>query len=200
MDIKTITYDERGCFLPELEKWKSVTGYEGLYEISQYGRIKSLARTKVAKGNTCSSVKERIRVLCPERSGYLLATLCKDGKGLVHKSHLLVWDHFGDTPRKGRELQVDHKDENKLNNLIYNLQLSDTRANVSKARLTKDNRRSNYTGVQPIPNGRNKRWGAFIVINKKNTYIGGFATEIDASRAYQNQLDIIQQSRTNTKL
>lgn len=97
-------------FMDELkEEWKDVIGYEDLYQISNFGRIKSIKYEydKILKTNLTNS-------------GYLELTLHKNKK-LKHKTiHRLVAIHFVDNPENKKE--VNHKDGNKLNNYAYNLE------------------------------------------------------------------------------
>ena len=61
------------------EEWRDVVGYEGLYQVSNQGRVKSLER-KVPKRNGERTVKERILKPITDRYGYLIVCLCAGGK------------------------------------------------------------------------------------------------------------------------
>lgn len=91
------------------EYWKPVVGYEGLYEVSNWGRVKSL-----------KFGKERILKPCTNRYGYLFVKLCKDGKVKPFTVHRLVAEAF--LPNPDNLPQVNHKDENKQNNIVSNLE------------------------------------------------------------------------------
>ena len=95
------------------EEWKPIPGYEGLYEVSNYGRVRSYKRSSKGKilspGNTGNN-----------GSGYLFVTLCKDGKAKPCTVHRLVADAF--IPNPNKLSQVNHKDENKQNNYFGNLE------------------------------------------------------------------------------
>lgn len=93
------------------EKWKTIEGYEGLYEISSFGRVKSLKF-----GN------ERILKPCKNRD-YLKVCLWKKGKKESKLIHRLVSDAFIQNPYNLPE--VNHIDENKTNNNVNNLEWSD---------------------------------------------------------------------------
>lgn len=93
-----------------MEKWKSVKGYDGLYEVSNTGKVRSLKFGKVKE-------------LSPgdKGNGYLFIDLCKEGKRKRFYIHRLVVQAFiGEIP-KG--LVVNHKDENPSNNNVYNLEI-----------------------------------------------------------------------------
>lgn len=91
-----------------MEKWKKIKGYEN-YEISTYGNVKSLKN-------------KNIKILKPSKSnsGYLQVVLCKNGKTKNHFIHRLVAENF--IENKNNYSEINHKDENKLNNHIDNLE------------------------------------------------------------------------------
>ena len=100
------------------EYWKPVVGYEGLYEVSNWGRVKSI-----------KFGKERILKLHKDTSGYLCVTLCKNNNQCQFKVHRLVAEVFIDNPNNYKE--VNHKDENKTNNVVTNLEWCDRKYNVN---------------------------------------------------------------------
>ena len=95
-----------------MEIWKDIKDYEGLYQISNYGRVKSL-------GN---SQKRKEKILKPEYSNkdYACVHLRKDGKNKKYRIHRLVAEAF--MPNPDNLPCVNHKDENKLNNKVENLE------------------------------------------------------------------------------
>ena len=96
--------------------WKDISGFEGLYKVSDCGQVKSLPR----KG----SLKERILKLGLNNSGYHHVCLCKDGKQKTFQVHRLVALAFLDGDNT---LTVNHIDECKANNHVSNLEyLSNT--------------------------------------------------------------------------
>lgn len=101
------------------EIWKPVPGYEGQYEVSNLGRVKSLARFVPAKSNGVRPVKEKILQQCVIK-GYCNVILCKNGKshkhGLVHR---LVAQAF--IPNPENKPNIDHLDCNPLNNCVNNI-------------------------------------------------------------------------------
>jgi hypothetical protein len=168
------------------EEWRPIIGYEGLYEISNFGRVKSLA--KVWYTGNYNSRREKPETIMTPRfngNGYHQALLRKNGSRVNISNHLLVWDHFGNSPRNGRELCVDHIDNNKTNNHINNLQLLTHRQNVSKAmKLIKG--KGKYTGV--CWNKNAKKWVVNISIKNKNHYLGLFSDEEKAKSTYNKKL------------
>lgn len=98
------------------EIWENVVGYEGLYQVSTVGRVRSLERVD-ANGHT---VKEKILTSFPNKGGYYKANLYRDGKMEVKSVHRLVAETF--IPNPDNLPQVNHKDEDKGNNLVENLE------------------------------------------------------------------------------
>lgn len=95
-----------------MEIWKDIEGYEGLYQVSNKGRVKSLNYKRTGKEGILSS--------SPTSSGYLIVNLCKNKKQKPFYIHRLVAKAF--LPNPNNLPQVNHKDENKENNTVYNLE------------------------------------------------------------------------------
>ncbi len=89
------------------EFWKDIRGYEGLYQISSLGRVKSFYKNKILKPR----VKE---------NDYLIVSLYKEGKDKKFYIHRLVAEAF--IPNPENKEYVNHKDFNKSNNSIGNLE------------------------------------------------------------------------------
>lgn len=102
-----------------MEIWKDIEGYEGFYRISNYGRIKSLERIVNTGLKAIRKQKETILKL-PIKRGYYQIRLCKNGKRKCYQVHRLVANAFIENPNNFP--QVNHKDENKLNNIYTNLE------------------------------------------------------------------------------
>ena len=91
------------------EIWKNIKGYEGLYQISNLGRVKSFRR----KNKVILKLRE-------DKDSYLLVNLYKDRKQRTFKVHRLVAQAFLDD--KNNLPEVNHRDENKVNNCLENLE------------------------------------------------------------------------------
>lgn len=100
------------------EVWKDIPGYEGRYQVSDMGRVKSLARV-VSCGTWNKSQKERVLKpgLC---KGYKQVVLCKDGKREPRTVHRLVAQAF--LENSDGKPQINHKDGDKENNRASNLE------------------------------------------------------------------------------
>ena len=101
------------------EIWKDIEGFEGLYQISNLGRVKSLER-KVKFGSQTRIIKSNIRKLKSKKSGYLFIQFRKNGKEVDFHVHRLVAMAFCDGYFNGAD--VIHKDGNKKNNIYTNLE------------------------------------------------------------------------------
>lgn len=151
------------------EIWKPVKGYEGHYEVSNLGRVKSI-----------KFGKEKIRVLNKDTSGYYILMLCKDGQQKSHKVHQLVAIAFLDHNPCGHKIVVDHIDNNKCNNNANNLQLISQRLNLSKDKKNK------YTGVSKC--SRTNKYFARIRINGNRLYLGRYDSQEEAYQEYKKAL------------
>lgn len=167
------------------EQFKPITGYEGLYSISNYGYVISEAKTWKFGRNGTDSKQLTILKYSISRDGYKKIALSNCGKQKHYTMHVLVWDHFGDRLRNGRKLQVDHIDNDKLNCKIDNLQLLTQRQNTTKYYKTKSTT-SKYAGV--YWNKSSKRWRSSITINGKQIMLGNFINEHNAHMEYQKRL------------
>lgn len=105
----------------EGEIWVDIKGHEDSYQVSNFGRIRSKPRDIVRKDGRKVYMHERIIKTTYINSGYMIVNLhAKDGS-LYHKLvHRLVAEHFIPNPKHLE--QVNHKDENKLNNKANNLE------------------------------------------------------------------------------
>lgn len=107
--------------MAETEFWRDIQGFEGLYQVSSYGRVKSL--------NYNHTNQERILKQTKNTFGYLLVCLYKEGKGKTFKVHRLVYEKFvGEIPEG---MQVNHINEDKTDNRVDNLNLMTCKENIN---------------------------------------------------------------------
>ena len=102
------------------EEWRDVVGYEGLYQVSDQGHVKSLERTFINKSGRKRTVKERILKPDMGRGGYLLVNLHAGGKIRKFYVHRLVCEAFHENP--DNKPQVNHLNEDKTDNRACNLE------------------------------------------------------------------------------
>lgn len=106
-----------------VEEWKDIEGYEGLYQVSDWGNVKSLPRlskrsTSRHRG-TSILINERILKQSFQTSGYKVVVLCKDGNNRQFQVHRLVAEAF--IPNPENKPQIDHINTNKAENNVENL-------------------------------------------------------------------------------
>lgn len=100
------------------EIWKDIAGYEGLYQISNQGRIKNVKKSIIKKPTLC-------------KNGYLYVDLYKNNKRLKKTIHRLVAEAF--LNNKNNYSDINHKDGNKLNNDVSNLEFCTRSYNIKEA-------------------------------------------------------------------
>ena len=98
------------------EIWCPIKGYEGFYGVSDQGRVRSL-----------KFGKERILKPIRNQQGYILVCLCKNREKKMCKIHRLVAQAF--IPNPDNLPQVNHRDEDKTNNYVQNLEWCDSKYN-----------------------------------------------------------------------
>lgn len=109
------------------EVWKDIAGYEGLYQVSNFGRVRSLDRIEKWNG-TERPRKGRIMALRPDKNGYLIVGLRNGKFQKTKKVHRLVAEAF--VPNNDNLLEVNHIDENKENNIPDNLEWCNNQYNI----------------------------------------------------------------------
>jgi hypothetical protein len=171
------------------EIFRTIKGYEGFYQISNFGKIISLPKTFYAGWRNEQKFTKPSRIISSQikKDGYIQVGLTKNKTQKIHALHLLVWDNFGDLPRNGHKLEVDHIDENKQNNRIDNLQILTTRENSTKSKDSRSN--------LPIGVSFRKDTGKFtarITVGNKYLSLGCYKTPGEASNAYQAKLSHLE--------
>ena len=101
------------------EIWKDIKGYEGLYQVSNLGRVKSLSHI-VQRKFSSYSVKEKILKPAKDKQGYHYLVLCVNCKTKTFQVHRLVAQAFIENPNSLP--CINHKDENPSNNRVDNLE------------------------------------------------------------------------------
>lgn len=111
------------------ELWKDVIGYEEMYKVSNYGRVKSLDRYREDNNGKTYFVKGRELKQCYTRGNYLFVALYKNNKPWMVRINRLVALNFIDNPLNLP--QVGHMDDCKENNRVDNLYWTDNKENCT---------------------------------------------------------------------
>ncbi len=163
------------------EVWKDVIGYEGLYEVSNMGRVKTL---KYGKSKILKNINHN--------QGYKMVRLYIDGKGKTIKVHRLVALAFIDKNLpSNHKLVVDHIDNDKQNNCLSNLQIITTRENNSKEGRYQLGT-SKYIGVYWSKS--KNRFLSYIHFGKKKITVGSFKCETAAHIKREEKLKLLLSS------
>lgn len=167
------------------EIWKDIPDYEGYYQVSNLGNVKSVERIILREDGFIAKYKSKN--LSPDLSkhGYHRVVLSKNGKAKNILIHVLVAMAFLNHVPCGYKIVVDHIDNNSLNNNINNLQLVSQRHNVSKEKHRKVFT-SSYLGVSFCK--QTNKWRADINVKCKLKFLGRFNSELEASNTYQKAL------------
>ena len=187
-DLNDIVYFCEYDLIWKTEIWKDVVNYYGIYKISNLSRVKSLKRTVFRKGH-CAIIKERI-LKQGLGENYLVVTLSKDSVAITRTVHQLVAETFLNHVPCGLEWVIDHIDNNKVNNQVYNLRIITQRENKSDKN---EKYTSQYTGVSWVK--RNSKWKADIRLNGKRISLGLFDNEYDAHIYYENDIISIKKGK-----
>ena len=113
--------------MTQIENWKPVVGYEGLYEVSDCGRVRSLDHETVSRAGWKRIQKGKVLKLRPDKDGYLTVALCLCGKVKAKKVHRLVLESFVRTFDLKEETR--HLDGNPSNNHLNNLVIGTAKEN-----------------------------------------------------------------------
>lgn len=111
------------------EIWKPIVGYEGYYEVSNLGRVRSIDRFVIDKTGRRQFKKGTLLNYRQDRQGYCIVSLSISRKYKTKCVHTLVADAFIQNP-DGLP-QVNHKDEDKSNNVVDNLEWCTSKYNAN---------------------------------------------------------------------
>lgn len=134
-----------------MEIFKDIHGFEGLYQVSNYGRVKNLSRLVPGKLNSIREIAEKI--LAPRYDSHHCYRVVLHRGGIRHeaKIHRLVAQAF--IPNSGNKPFINHIDGNPLNNNVDNLEWCTASENVSHAYrtgLAKAKSGINHHGIRPV--------------------------------------------------
>lgn len=149
-----------------VEEWRPVVGYEGVYEISNQGRARSVDRyVKSKPGQRDSFRKGQILKPRPDVNGYLTYGLCKEARQKFKKAHRLVAEAFIEASDDPEKVYVLHWDDNPENNHIDNLRWGTLKENSQDMIRNGLNPRLNKTHCK---NGHPYEPGSYTRLTNKN--------------------------------
>lgn len=156
------------------EIWVDAVGYEGLYQVSNLGRIRSL-----------HFIKKGYKILKPQvsPSGYYLVDLCKDKKSKMQSLHRLIAKTF--IPNPDNKPYIDHIDRNPLNNRINNLRWCTQKENCNNdlTKLYRDETKYYKKGlVLATEKSISKSKTPIIQVDLEGNIVNEFESIADASR------------------
>lgn len=155
------------------EVWKDIEGYEGLYQVSNLGRVKALEKTWICGWNNVTRhQEEKILKVNPNTKGYPSVCLSKNSKTITYGIHILVARAF--IPNPDNLPQVNHKDEDKTNNCADNLEWCTNKYN------------SNY-------GTRNQRIGKKLTNSNLSKPICQYTTEGELVKKWPSSMEVQRQ-------
>lgn len=168
------------------EYWKCIKNYEGYYQISNLGRVKSLKRIIKHKTLGHKTINEKILKNVKDNNGYLIVSLHKYGKRKKVYVHKLVAEAF--LKKSHKDQVVDHIDNNPSNPNISNLQYVSQGINCLKDKKRKLN---NY-GVTKIKRRGGVEYCARIQVQNKRVHLCSFSNKERAFKLYNYCFDLLQ--------
>ena len=148
------------------EEWRDIVGYEGRYQVSSTGRVKSLERKDCLE----RTIRERILKQAVTHNGYLRVDLCAGGKRKRLRVHRLVGEAF--LPRAEGKDAINHKDEDKTNNNVWNLEWVSDKENCNFGTRNERIAKANSKPVAQCTKGGElvKTWSSLIEIGKQTGF------------------------------
>lgn len=171
--------------IEKIEIWKDIPEYEGLYQVSNLGKVKSLERV-VRCGKGTKILKERILKSGKNSKNYLSVVLCKNGKMKCFTVHKLVCLVFIPNDNPTEKTEINHIDENKENNHVSNLEWVTPKENCNYA--TRNERIGKAHKSKPRP----KLHKSIIQLDLQNNFIRVW----DSATQVEKELNIYATSIT----
>ena len=187
------------------EIWKNVVGYEGLYQVSSLGRVKSLER--LVKNNNKGGfrlIKEKVLSLCSSGRQYYYVSLLKNSSPKKVYVHRLVAEAF--LPNPENKPCIDHLNTDKFDNRVENLKWCTCKENTNNPltmdAITRTTRQKSTNEKRNATKIKNGSFGAPIEIHKYSAdgeYIESFKTLVSAMKGLHADSKTIKRSLDNPK-
>lgn len=181
--LSSLHFHVKGLCLSKIkEMWKPIPNFEGLYEISNLGRVRSLDREVRCGSRGVRKLKGRLmKIRLPTKTlRYCSVSLRKNSTQKTITIHRMVAARFD--PEWDCSLEVDHIDGDIMNNRIDNLRMSTSQQQKFNSK-SRGNSTSTFKGVSW--DKRRDKWRSKIVIDGKEIFIGYFNCEKTAAIAYR---------------
>jgi hypothetical protein len=165
------------------EIWRDIKDYEGIYQVSNTGKIKSLERKVYHPRHGAINLKEKIRKFTIHKDGRYQVTLSFEGVNKIKTVSNLVAEHFKEV-KDIRECVI-HLDGNTQNNNVKNLKYV-TRRDVAFIRENKSEHKTSKKYGVWFEKSKNRYRASITVLGKQKT-LGTFKTEKEAEEAYKKE-------------
>lgn len=171
----------------EEEIWKDIPNYEGCYQVSNLGRVKSLDIIKRRNKYDAYSLQKGIirKLHINKNTGYYMVGLSRNGVSNTRAVHQLMASAFFNVSTN-KLIVVDHINSIRTDNRLLNLRIVSQRDN-SRKRVSKKEPASNYIGV--YKNTYTDKWRSRIYISGDRVSIGQYFTEHEANKVYNIALN-----------
>jgi len=167
-----------------IEVWKHIPGYEGIYQCSNLGRIRGVDRLD-CRNRECKGVIMKQTV---GNVGYKTVYLWNNGKKKTIRTHQVVAMSFLNHTQCRYSLVVNHKNGNRLDNNVENLEVVTARYNSQhSSQMRVDSKSSIYTGV--VYREKHNIYQVTVTINSKHVYIGVYSTDVEANNMYLSAIE-----------
>lgn len=166
-----------------MEIWKDIACYEGWYQVSNLGNVKSLKRDLTRSDGVKQTYQEKILKNTISTTGYHYVSLTKNSNVKKFKTHRLVANAFLDRDKEKK--YVNHIDHNPLNNRLENLEWCTNQENI----CFQKRRKNNAYGYKGLSLSKNGFYRVRIQYKYKQYEIGKFKDIKEAARAYNTHAE-----------
>lgn len=175
------------------EIWKDITNYEGIYEVSNLGNVRThINKTTHSIRHGTRHWKQRVLKQKTDKCGYKRVSLWKDNKDMTHLVHRLVATEFVYNHDEVNYVIINHIDCNTSNNIYSNLEWCDYTKNLEHAF---ENRLNKSAKITTLINRETKEKHVFISMAKASLFIGRdkryISTILKNGQTYSDGYDIL---------